>query len=636
MKTAFGICLLLALTACGGGGGSGNAGDGGNGGGSGNTPPPTFTLSGSVGGLTGSGLVLASNAQTLAVAANGTFTFPTAMARGTAYNVTVATQPDTPAQNCGVTNGSGTLNNNVSNIAIACSDVPALTLAGSTPASGANDAARERLVLEFSAPLNAATVSTTSVTLRDALGPHVIDVSVSGAQLIVTPRRSLLPAAAYTLTIDNVIRGSGREAMSAPLTLSFSTRGAWQAAQLIENETSDSGAPAVAAHGETLMVVWEQQDGLALKRYVSGTGWSSAVVGAFGSMTTFGELNSPQLAVDAQGTGHIVWYEDENNLVSSLKASHYTPATGFSAEERAETDSTGRVSVPRVAVDPAGNVFAIWRYAVPLYSAWANRYSAGSGWGTAREIDVSSSSIVRPDVAVDASGNALALWVERTPAGQQPWSSIYTPGTDWGTPVRIGPASSAIDTMTFRMNLAGQAVALTSVSDPSEEHVMAMQATLGGSWSAPVQIDTDPRAGAMSGQKVAIDAAGNAVAVWIERYVGSPEEIWSSRYSVASGWSASERIGVTAQSAADLDVAVDRAGNALVLWANFSGSTVPNRIMANRYIVGRGWSTAASIDSNNGNQVLNPRLAIDGDGNAVAVWNQFDGTVQDVVASRFE
>jgi hypothetical protein len=531
-----------------------------------------------------------------------------------------------------VTNGSGTLASaNVSNVAIACRDVPALTLAGSTPASGANDVARaEQLVLNFSALLNAATVSATSVTLRDAIGPHVIDVSVSGAQLIVTPQRPLLPAAVYTLTINDTVRGSGREVMSAPVTLSFTTRGSWQTAQLIENETTNAGEPIVGANGETTMVAWQRAGGgLALTRYVSGSGWSSAEFGDFGAMV------SPQLAVDAQGKGHIVWYENEGDL-SSLKASHYTPAVGFSPEEFAENDATGRVAAPRIAVDPTGNVFALWRYRVSVQSAWANRYTLGSGWGTAQEIDVSSSSISAANIAVDASGNALALWLESTPAGRQIWSNSYSVGSGWGAPATVGQASSAINTMTFGMNAAGQAVVLTLASGPNEDNVYATRATPGGGWSAPVQLDFDPRISGASGQKVVVDAAGNAVAVWFEDYVDSPDEVWSSRYDTESGWSAAEKIGTTGAAGSDLDIAIDKAGNALAVWSRFDSSTDSGSIMATRYIAGRGWSTAVIIDPNNDNGAFGPRVAIDGDGNAVVAWTQFAGDVQSVEANRFE
>jgi subtilisin-like proprotein convertase family protein len=85
--------------------------------------PTTYTVGGNVSGLTGSGLVLSldAGAQTLPVSANGSFTFPTALANGTTYTVTVGTQPSTPAQTCTVTSGGGTINSaNVTNVAVAC------------------------------------------------------------------------------------------------------------------------------------------------------------------------------------------------------------------------------------------------------------------------------------------------------------------------------------------------------------------------------------------------------------------------------------------------------------------------------------------------------------------------------------
>ena len=84
---------------------------------------PTFTVGGNVSGLAGTGLSLTLNAgaQTLPVSANGSFTFPTGLADGTTYAVTVGAQPSTPAQTCTVSNGSGTIaGGNVTNVAVAC------------------------------------------------------------------------------------------------------------------------------------------------------------------------------------------------------------------------------------------------------------------------------------------------------------------------------------------------------------------------------------------------------------------------------------------------------------------------------------------------------------------------------------
>jgi 6-phosphogluconolactonase (cycloisomerase 2 family) len=112
------LVLLLAATlgACGGGDSSGSS--------SGGTPPPSsFTVGGTVSGLTGSGLVLQVNGgSNLAVAAKATsFAFSAALGGGTAYTVSVLTQPSNPAQSCTVSGASGTVgSSNVTSVSVVC------------------------------------------------------------------------------------------------------------------------------------------------------------------------------------------------------------------------------------------------------------------------------------------------------------------------------------------------------------------------------------------------------------------------------------------------------------------------------------------------------------------------------------
>jgi hypothetical protein len=90
----------------------------------------SYTIAGTVSGLSGSGLVLQNNGtDDLTVSGNGAFTFATAVAAGSAYSVTVKTQPSNPAQNCTVANGSGTATANVTNVNVTCSNV-SYTIAG--------------------------------------------------------------------------------------------------------------------------------------------------------------------------------------------------------------------------------------------------------------------------------------------------------------------------------------------------------------------------------------------------------------------------------------------------------------------------------------------------------------------------
>ena len=82
---------------------------------------PTDTIGGVVVGLTGSGLVLQNGSDTVAVTANGSFVFPTALPSGATYSVSVLTPPIKPYEDCAVLNGQGTTGSaDVTNIGIVC------------------------------------------------------------------------------------------------------------------------------------------------------------------------------------------------------------------------------------------------------------------------------------------------------------------------------------------------------------------------------------------------------------------------------------------------------------------------------------------------------------------------------------
>jgi Fe-S cluster biogenesis protein NfuA len=79
----------------------------------------TYTIGGSVSGLSGSVVLQNNLGNDLTVSANGSFTFTTAISHGGAYAVTVKTQPS--GQTCSVSSGSGTATANVTNVAVSCS-----------------------------------------------------------------------------------------------------------------------------------------------------------------------------------------------------------------------------------------------------------------------------------------------------------------------------------------------------------------------------------------------------------------------------------------------------------------------------------------------------------------------------------
>ena len=83
------------------------------------TSNATYSVGGTVSGLSGSVVLQDNGGDNLTVSANGSFTFATKLAAGASYNVTVKTNPT--GQTCTIANGTGTIGSaNVTNVTVTC------------------------------------------------------------------------------------------------------------------------------------------------------------------------------------------------------------------------------------------------------------------------------------------------------------------------------------------------------------------------------------------------------------------------------------------------------------------------------------------------------------------------------------
>jgi 6-phosphogluconolactonase (cycloisomerase 2 family) len=100
------LVISLLLASCGGGGG---------------TDTPSYSIGGSLSGLTAGGLMLSNGGETLTVAAgSGQFRFPSTRPQGASYNIGLQSQPLGLA--CAIQRSSGTIGSaDVSDISVVCS-----------------------------------------------------------------------------------------------------------------------------------------------------------------------------------------------------------------------------------------------------------------------------------------------------------------------------------------------------------------------------------------------------------------------------------------------------------------------------------------------------------------------------------
>ena len=422
--------------------------------------------------------------------------------------------------------------------------------------------------------------------------------------------------------------GSGGAAASVPKT--------WSIATLIETDTGDARRPQIAfdIKGNGL-AVWQQTDGsrynIWANRYTVGFGWG---VAELIETDNAGDALSPQVAIDANGNALAVWYQSDGTR-TNIWANRYTSGTGWGTAELIETDNAGSAYHPRISIDTSGNALVVWYQSDGTRTnIWANRYTSGT-WGMAALIETNNSGdALAPQIAFDASGNALAVWAQSDGTRYNIWANRYTAGAGWSTAALIetdNAGNALIPQIAF--DASGNALAVWTQSDGARYNIWANRYTTGTGWGTAALIETDNTGDALDPQ-IAFDINGNALAVW-DQFDATRSNIWANRYTAGTGWGTAALIETDnmGSDAYSPQVAFDASGNALAVWTQSDGTRF--NIWANRYSAGT-WGKAALIETNNAGSASGAEVAFDANGNAFSIWAQSDGTRNNIWVNRFQ
>ena len=306
----------------------------------------------------------------------------------------------------------------------------------------------------------------------------------------------------------------------------------------------------------------------------------------------------PQIAKDDNGNTMVVWQESDGTHTNIWSTFNRIDNDIWSTPVLVETDDAGDASKPQIVAGLGDWWWAVWEQSNGTHTRiWVNRYrDDDTGWRTPMQVDSNNNGdSYDPQIAIDKNGNVFVVWSQ---SDGYIWARRY----DW------------------------------------------IQGLLNGNgWEAPVQIETSipyASSGNTAYQpQIATDDAGNAIAVWKIYYGG----IRANRYIDGSGWGAPELIDSDGEGFGNSpQIAMDGSGNALVVWRSqtpkfdFGASgngdwTYSYDIWSNRYTVGLGWDRAekigtaiSSTPSPATDDAWSPKLAMDGAGNAFAIWDHYD------------
>lgn len=308
---------------------------------------------------------------------------------------------------------------------------------------------------------------------------------------------------------------------------------------------------------------------------------------------------------------------------------HIYPQPSWSAPELLE-NAPGNADQAQLAQDDSGNAIVVWEQLDGArHDIWACRYNAASrAWEAPVTLENNDWVDARyPRIAINAGGTATVIWQQDAGALTNIWASRYSAGV-WGPAVQIDSELGDADNARIAIDSAGNALAVWRQIEGPRYDIWYCR--YNGGWAAAAKLETDDAGGA-NGPQVACEAAGAFMTVWYQND-GTRDNIWARRYSGGS-WSDATLIEHDdSGNAVEPLIACDAAGNALAVWYQSDGTH--GNIWAGRY-AGGVWGAPLKLNSQDMSGTSTPQLAVNAAGEAVAVWGQHDGARIKLWACRY-
>ena len=393
-----------------------------------------------------------------------------------------------------------------------------------------------------------------------------------------------------------VEEGSDRD--TARVKVNRYVNGAWGNPEELAGPSAFSPSVVVAPNGDTIVNYllrgfnpdgsW--QNATVWSRRYSNGAWSAAEQIDGADLAAFIFMHGMDLASDSAGNVVASWIED--NAV--IWVNRYDAASGSWGTPAALSNSVRLVQDPAVGADGQGRFTVVWLQDTQPYdpgqtaggprnpTLYASRYSGGT-WGTATQVGhtdiIDWESAERVDLAVNADGTAVAVWEQTRNAGGggSDWSVDtvrYDPLSDtWGTPESIYSQSTYTSWPDVAVDALGNAIVTWQPTDPVDNSQRVASASfydaVSSNWGPVQAINVDDGVTEVDELNVGRDAAGNAIAVWMQS-----GEIKARHYVASSGtWSAITPIGL--RDGTDLAFAMSSTGRAIAITNPLDMSPIP-------------------------------------------------------------
>jgi hypothetical protein len=318
-----------------------------------------------------------------------------------------------------------------------------------------------------------------------------------------------------------------------------------------------------------------------------------------------GQISHGGMRVDAApgGDAVVTWSEYRSGGPDVPRSAALMGGTWTWAEPTAapEPDTRGLPSYTYAlrAADAAGNGVAIWQEHQAVIAA---SRAAGEPFGTRTAIAPEDPSIMwGMGLGLGGAGHAIAMWTRKLvePSGGEPtlerrvvraadrapdgtWSAPYDLAPPGAPTVRYPLTSCGVDSdwPSVAVDDAGNAVAVweSRIAEPAGIVTLWAARSAGGTWSAPMAL----KSGSADGVQLEMDGAGTAHALWIQEGT-----LRSARRPAGGAFGPSE---VIAPAFGRVVLEVSGDGRALAVW-----QSTPFRLSAATRPAGGAWSAPVDL-----------------------------------------
>ncbi len=361
-------------------------------------------------------------------------------------------------------------------------------------------------------------------------------------------------------------------------------------------------------------------------------GWQNAV--AAGSPTSVANY---EIKIDMNSSGQAIYVLRESlGAHWRISANRYIPGLGWYGAVTIDADTGYGVHPPVIAMNDSGQAICSYinRGAGTWDQVWANEYNPATGWYQAVTIGAGDYRAFSSAVDMNNSGTAFCVFRQKDSGDvERIWGNQYIPGAGWQSAVILdhGPIVGVMSP-DIAVSEDNYAICVFRNYDGIDARVSANVYVPGSGWQGAQRIDAGAGNDARE-PKIAINQYGTGICVF-RVLTGSDYRIYANHYIPGSGWQGAVAIdGGSSLYAASPEIDINDAGEAFCVFKKSNGST--NRVYANKYLPGSGWTGPVIIDANTGENTENPVVALNNRGLALAAFEQSFGSINRIYANKY-